>query len=479
MRFSAKLTAGCTALLAGALCAASLMLIGQSFSAGLEAARTALQTHQSGQAYAVLQNIFAAEEAQNGTPPLSVLAGAARQYAEQTEGSSLALWLNGSQPLYSDLPAELPTSIKQQAVQTGPESWQLQKAGGRWYLLTARPLEVPGVQISLLSAADVSGVFAARDAQLRAWLAAFALVMAAGGAAAWQFSRSVTRPLTVLQAASQSIAEGNYAQRTALPGRDELAGLSRSFDAMAEAVQAQKRQLAETICRQNDFIAAFTHEVKTPMTAMLGYADLVRAQPDDPALNREAANYIFHETRRLEALSRSLTALLKLGENAELNKQPVSDSALFAEALRSLPQAAEPEPRIEAAGRTVQADKALMADLLRNLILNAQAACKGVPGAEILVKSESENGRVVLSVQDNGCGIPAKDLPRVTEAFYMVDKSRSHANGGSGIGLALCAKIAAAHGTELKIQSREKQGTCVSLALPRAESADREEAADE
>ena len=105
MRFSAKLAAGCTALLAGALCAASLMLIGQSFSAGLEAARTALQTHQSGQAYAVLQNIFAAEEAQNGTPPLSVLAGAARQYAEQTEGSSLALWLNGSQPLYSDLPA--------------------------------------------------------------------------------------------------------------------------------------------------------------------------------------------------------------------------------------------------------------------------------------------------------------------------------------------------------------------------------------
>ena len=157
----------------------------------------------------------------------------------------------------------------------------------------------------------------------------------------------------------------------------------------------------------------------------------------------------------------------------------MSDSALFAEALRSLPQAAEPEPRIEAAGGTVQADKALMADLLRNLILNAQAACKGVPGAEILVKSESENGRVVLSVQDNGCGIPAKDLPRVTEAFYMVDKSRSHANGGSGIGLALCAKIAAAHGTELKIQSREKQGTCVSLALPRAESADREEAADE
>ena len=151
MRFSAKLAAGCTALLAGALCAASLMLIGQSFSAGLEAARTALQTHQSGQAYAVLQNIFAVEEAQNGTPPLSVLAGAARQYAEQTEGSSLALWLNGSQPLYSDLPAELPTSIKQQAVQTGPESWQLQKAGGRWYLLTARPLEVPGVQISLLS----------------------------------------------------------------------------------------------------------------------------------------------------------------------------------------------------------------------------------------------------------------------------------------------------------------------------------------
>ena len=77
-----------------------------------------------------------------------------------------------------------------------------------------------------------------------------------------------------------------------------------------------------------------------------------------------------------------------------------------------------------------------------------------------------QDGQAVFTVTDTGCGIPAKDLPRVTEAFYMVDKSRARAAGGSGIGLALCARIAAAHGATLHIASTEGQGTTVTAAVP-------------
>ena len=203
---------------------------------------------------------------------------------------------------------------------------------------------------------------------------------------------------------------------------DEIGVLSHSFDAMAAAVETKIGEMDETLQSQKDFIAAFTHEVKTPMTAMLGYADLMRAAPDDADLQRESANYIYHETRRLEELSRRLLAL--------------------------------------------QVDRALWVDMLRNLTINAQRACKGIAGAAITLRCRQQGSIAVFTVADTGCGIPAADLPRVTEAFYMVAKSRSRADGGSGIGLALCTRIAQAHGTQLQIDSTEGVGTTVTVSVP-------------
>ena len=120
------------------------------------------------------------------------------------------------------------------------------------------------------------------------------------GAAAVLFSRLVTRPLTTLQSASEKIAAGQYTERTQVQTNDEIGTLSRSFDRMAAAVEGKIDEMGAVMQSQQDFIAAFTHEVKTPMTAMLGYADLMRAAPDDADLQRESANYIYHETRRLE-----------------------------------------------------------------------------------------------------------------------------------------------------------------------------------
>ena len=112
--------------------------------------------------------------------------------------------------------------------------------------------------------------------------------------------------------------------------------------------------------------------------------------------------------------------------------------------------------------------------MLRNLTLNAQRACQGIEGAAITLRCERRDGQAVFTVTDTGCGIPAADLPRVTEAFYMVDKSRSRAAGGSGIGLALCARIAGAHGTKLEITSTEHVGTTVTIAVPEVLPSERE-----
>ena len=176
------------------------------------------------------------------------MASAAQQYAEQTAdaGSSMALWLDGAYTLYSGLPAALPRTALKQALTNGENAWQLTRAAGRWYLLLTQPLDLPGVRADMLCAYDVSAVFATRDAPLRAWLAASAALLVLGGGAAVLFSRRVTRPLTALQTASEKIADGEYTQRPQVKTDDEIGALSRSFDAMAAAVEGKINELSKT-----------------------------------------------------------------------------------------------------------------------------------------------------------------------------------------------------------------------------------------
>ena len=474
MKFATKLSLGCIALLSCALGSAGLLLTGQSFSGSLASTRTALQAQQEKEKYALERFIFQATDSAQFEN--YILASAAQQYAEQTAdaGSSMALWLDGAYALYSGLPAALPRTALKQALTDGENAWQLTRAAGRWYLLLTQPLDLPGVRADMLCAYDVSAVFATRDAQLRVWLAASAALLVLGGGAAVLFSRRVTRPLTALQTASEKIADGEYTQRTQVKTDDEIGALSRSFDAMAAAVEGKINELSKTTQSQQDFIAAFTHEVKTPMTAMLGYADLMRARPDDTETQREAAGYIYHETQRLENLSRSLLALMGLDQAGALELVPCQDAGLLLQTVRSLPQGSTPVPRVISAGCVVRVDRSLWVDMLRNLILNAQRACQGIEGAGITLRCERRAGQAVFTVTDTGCGIPAADLPRVTEAFYMVDKSRSRAEGGSGIGLALCARIANAHGAKLEITSTEHVGTTVTIAVPEVLPSERE-----
>lgn len=214
--------------------------------------------------------------------------------------------------------------------------------------------------------------------------------------------------------------------------------------------------------RQSRFVADLTHELKTPLTSMIGYADLLRGGTLDDARRRTAADAIYHESTRLESLSQQLLALQGLQKNG-IALQAVDVAAVFHDVARSLPNA--PLTLDAPAGATVQADRVLLADLLRNLAVNALHA--STPGNTVrLICTDAGNGWR-LAVIDTGCGIPAEAVPHLTEPFYRVDKARARADGGSGIGLALCAEIAAAFGTRLNFASEVGAGTTVSLTLPK------------
>ena len=313
--------------------------------------------------------------------------------------------------------------------------------------------------LQLATAYDLTDLYRGRDAALRRFLLLEAAVLAAGAAVTAVFARRMTRPLRTLTTASAEIADGDYARRTGLHTGDEIETLSSSFDKMADAVQEKITALQADVRQREDFMGAFAHELKTPMTSIIGYADMLRTIQASPAEQYEAAGAIYHEGRRLEALSGKLLALLGLGEET-ITLQPTALAALWPRLQTACPGVPLQLPACDAA---VQADADLLLDLLCNLVGNAVKASE--PGQPVEVQAADNGDTVTLTVADHGCGIPQSEISRVTEPFYMVDKSRARKQGGSGLGLALCKRIAEVHGSDLHIESTPGEGTRVSVIL--------------
>lgn len=315
--------------------------------------------------------------------------------------------------------------------------------------------------LRLVTAYDLTGLYRDRNAALMRFLLLEAAVLAAASAVTALLARRLTRPLAVLTDAGAQIAAGDYARRTDLHTGDEIEALSRSFDKMADAVQEKIADLQVDVQRREDFMGAFAHELKTPMTSIIGYADMLRTLQIDPAEQHEAAGAIYHESRRLEALSYKLLSLLSLSDE-RLELAPVDLTDLWPRLRMACPQVPLLTPQ---AGAVVHGDADLLLDLLCNLVQNAaKASPAGMPVTVLLADA---GDTVALTVQDHGCGIPADKLARVTEPFYMVDKSRARKQGGSGMGLALCQRIAAVHGGTLQISSQVGVGTAVTVTLPK------------
>lgn len=212
-----------------------------------------------------------------------------------------------------------------------------------------------------------------------------------------------------------------------LSGGDEIGVLSRSFDAMAAAVQEKVDALELSVRQREDFMSAFTHELKTPMTAVIGYADTLRSMQCEPEQQQRAANYIFSEARRVEALSEKLLQLLGLREQAPA-LEPLELERVFARARAALgPSVAPGGAGVPArAGRAGAGDAVCGGPALQSCAERGRARPKD-GRVSIGWHTAAEGQGVDVTVRDTGCGIPAAALARVTEPFYMVDKSRARA----------------------------------------------------
>ena len=439
MRYAQKMICLLVLVLAASFGLGGCVLLYSDFASQLRRTEAVnADTHR--QTCTLLQNEILDRQRRGEALDDAALAALVQQY------DTAALWRDGVLIAENPLaPAPLPDA-----------AMQVLRSGGAVVACYGSDLQ-GGLQ--LVTCYDLTELYRARGAALRRFLLLEAAVLAAGTAVTALLAGRMTRPLRTLTAVSAEIADGDYTRRTALRTGDEIETVSRSFDKMADAVQEKITALENDVRSREDFMGAFAHELKTPMTSIIGYADMLYTMQTDPEEQREAASAIVHEGRRLEALSGKLLALLGLGEE-HVTLQPTVLRTLWPTLRAACPAAALQLPETST---VVQADPDLLLDLLCNLVGNAVKA--GAPGDPISVTAEPDGETVRLTVADHGCGIPPEQLARVTEPFYMVDKSRARKQGGSGLGLALCKRIAEVHGSTLQIESAPGQGTRVTVWL--------------
>lgn len=340
---------------------------------------------------------------------------------------------------------------------------ELTKSGAHLLLIAGRFETKTGPRF-LESAYDISSIYDARLSQEDIYRKAFAVVIVLGAVVSWLLTFWLTRPLQRLSDVSQKIASGDLTCR-AEGGKDEIGKLALDFNYMTERLEENITELRDTMHRQEAFMGYFAHELKTPMTSIIGYADLLRSHELSENDRREAANYVFTEGRRLEVLSLKLLDLIVL-KKRDMTLVPVSVRHLVAEIVRLL------KPIAVKSGVTVryQCDDGLCLlepDLVKSLLINlTDNARKALDnGGRIMIESKTLPDGCIIRVADNGRGIPETELAKITDAFYRVDKSRSRAQGGVGLGLSLCSEIVALHNGEMSFESVVGKGTIVTVEL--------------
>lgn len=322
---------------------------------------------------------------------------------------------------------------------------------------------------------DMSPIYKERDTQLRIYKWVFLVAVLLGTEMSWLMAGFITKPLEKLSATTKKVAAGDLSCRADEDYGGEIGSLATDFNAMTQKLEENIGQLRETMRRQEEFMGSFAHELKTPMTSIIGYADLLRGRRLSENEQREAANYVFNEARRLESLSLKLLDLLVL-KKKDFALRPCSPKQMLISVRRTIApvlRGRDIELLCHADDGLLYLEPDLTKSLLINLIDNARKAMDG-PG-KIAVCMKLCPGGVEIKVIDNGRGMEPEEIARITEAFYRVDKSRSREQGGAGLGLSLTREIVELHNGDMRFESVPGRGTRVTVFLKGDEVSEEED----
>lgn len=282
----------------------------------------------------------------------------------------------------------------------------------------------------------------------------------------------LTRRFSQLTTAVQRFANGEYSERVAVPRDDEIGRLAGAFNDMAGTIEAQLAAQRETDRQRRELVANLSHDFRTPLTSLRGYAEqLLERDPVSPEEWRGALGAILDNADRLTRLAEQLSDQARLDAyDRPLQCEPFSLAELAHDiAGKFQHQARKRGVLLEVVGDPalpwVEADLGLIDRALSNLVENALHATPA--GGWVRLELDKAREGIRLAVVDSGIGIAAEEVPLVTQRFYRTRGSQARGEG-SGLGLSIVREICERHGITLSIDSRERAGTRVSLLLPYA-----------
>ncbi len=338
--------------------------------------------------------------------------------------------------------------------------------GEQTRLYVASGLTLEGAEYQLYTVTSMGDIYADYDEQLL-FVRNLAMILATVISAvlvAIQFS--LLEPLNRVNDGLREIAGGNYSLRIKERGGAEFRELASNINRMSRSVGDNVERISQIAESRKRFIDNLAHEMKTPLTSIMGFGDIMRIKREmSEKQRREYSEIIVEEAMRLRTLSGKLLELAT-GEGAEMEMVSVNLRELFREVhLTVAPILSRRQMTMEMACAhvAVNCDRELFKSLLYNLIDNSIKASKD--GSRILLKAVNKGARARISVTDFGIGMSRDQIKRVTEPFYMVDKSRSRKAGGAGLGLSLCVEVAKRHGAALEIESEPGKGTTVFVYI--------------
>lgn len=359
---------------------------------------------------------------------------------------------------------------------TPGKRYQIVHENNKTFIYVMSSIYINDLIINIITKRNITNTMAMINNNISLYRLYIIVILLISGFIVYIISTFLTRPLEKLNTVTDTFAEGDFTTRSSISTHDEIGLLSEKFNHMADSVENHIVQLNDTLHRRDQFVADFTHEIKTPMTTIIGYADTIRSVELPREDEVKAASYIFSEGKRLEQMSSHLFDLIYL-KDGEIPKTVINTQALGETVIDTMRPSLEKSQMnlisdIDSA--SIYGDSSLLKTVFINLLDNARKYSDNGEDiyftGHIISSSSNKKDLYEFVVEDHGIGIAKEDIDKICDEFFMVDKSRSRKEGGAGLGMSLVSSILNEHSAQLKIESELGKGTKMKVIFPIYES---------
>lgn len=335
-------------------------------------------------------------------------------------------------------------------------------------LFISSTIKVHDQTYKLVITKDINFIYNERNSNYELFISLSMIVTVFLAVGMYIISKNITNPINDLINVSNSIKKGEYSKRAKENNKDEIGVLAKNFNTMMKEIEDKINELEIINEQKQRFIDNLTHEMKTPITSIIGYSELLLKSNISEEIRLKSLDYINSQGKRLENLNSSLIKLIMI-KNNEVSKKYEKNyiKEIISDTIKSIEYKLNNKgisAVIDINNNKVLGDKQLTILLLTNILDNAIKASKDK--SSIYINGISiDDYTYELKIIDNGIGISQEELEKVIEPFYMVDKSRSEVTKNLGLGLAICQEICIYNNIIFNIDSEKNKGTSVSLKL--------------